>query len=271
MTTRLTAYVPCFNNAATVRGAVESLLSQTIRPVELLVVDDGSRDGLTEALRNLPVRLLRSPDNQGRGSARAWAMSEAKGNWVVCCDATNVLPVDFVEQALRRCDKDDVAAVCGRITQPPGKGVVHRWRGRHLFKAYQPGQLSEDASLATYGAIMRKSAVLEVGNYDSALRHSEDAELGERLRAAGWKVIQDPSLLVISVSRNSLAQVLERYWRWHAGHQENVRVIGYLRNALYSLKCMARQDLADRDPLGAAISLAAPHYCFWRSVFRRCR
>src|SRR5437879_5126856 len=94
------AYVPYFNNAATVRRAVESLIAQTVRPMEVVVIDDGSTDESTAALHGLDLRIVRHDRNLGRGAARARAMRELQQEFVVCCDATNVLEPTFVEKGL---------------------------------------------------------------------------------------------------------------------------------------------------------------------------
>src|SRR2546421_1221721 len=94
------AYVPCFNNVDTVRDAVESLLAQTVAPCEVVVIDDGSTDMSATALRGLPARVVRHERNMGRGAARARAMRELEYEFVLCCDATNVLEPTFVENGL---------------------------------------------------------------------------------------------------------------------------------------------------------------------------
>jgi glycosyltransferase involved in cell wall biosynthesis len=262
-----TAYIPCYNAAATIRRAVESVLAQTIRPAETLIVDDGSIDGSTDAVRDLDVRVVALPRNAGRGAARARAMSEARHDYVLCCDATNILDPRFVEQAMAWFAGAQVAAVFGRITQGPGTSVVDRWRGRHLYKIDIAQQVNERASLGTGAALMRASAVESVGGYDRTLRHTEDADLGARLLAAGWSVVYDPRLTFTSISSNTLAQVLERHWRWHAGTVPTASWREYRKSIGYSIKCMARDDLRAGDPLSIPISLVTPHYHLWRSLW----
>jgi len=269
MNAAYSAYVPCCNNAATVRRAVESVLEQSIRPAEVLVVDDGSSDASLAALAGLPVRIVRHDGNLGRGAVRARAMRELSQAFVLCCDATNVLPPDFFLRALRPFAAERVAAVCGRIAQPPGGGAVARWRGRHLFKLGVRLPPRRDAVLATYGTLVRASAVAAAGGYDARLRHTEDADLGGRLRAAGFDVVFDPELSVLSIAPARLGPTLERYWRWYAGSDETVTWRGYVRNLGYAARTMAVADLRAGDPASALISLLAPHYQFWKSRLRR--
>jgi GT2 family glycosyltransferase len=268
MTVSLCAYVPCFNNAATLRGAVESLWAQTMPPAEIVVVDDGSTDGSFQCVRDLGVRVVRHDTNLGRGAARARAMQETTHDFVLGCDATTRLEPDYAAKALRWLEEPRVAGVFGSIRQATQDTVANRWRGRHLFKLDVPRAPRRDAPLATAGAVVRRSAVAEVGGFDASLRHSEDADLGRRLLQRGFEVVSDPNLEIVCFANNTVAQVLERYWRWYAGAQENVNWRGYWKNIGYSVKAMAAQDLRHRDVGAALVSLACPHYQFWKSRMR---
>ncbi len=268
----VSAYIPCFNNAQTVARAITSLQKQT-RPVdELIVIDDGSTDSSQSIVDALNIRLIHHSQNMGRGAARARAMQELQHELVLCCDATNILAPDFVERALPWFEDSKVSGVFGRISQHQSQDVIGRWRGRHLFRINSRDDTDSATKVnlfATFGALVRRSAVLSVGNYDPALRHSEDQELGERLLRSGFELIYDPSLGVVSTRRDSLSQVLERYWRWNAGAGETVDWHNYLRQISYSLKVMVIQDLKAGDPFAVPISITAPHYQFWRSLFRK--
>lgn len=265
---RYCAYVPCFNNAATLRRAVDSVLAQSVAPAATIVIDDGSTDRPTETIPDPGVRVIRHPGNLGRGAARARAMAEAGEEFVLCCDATNALERDFAAKALPWFGDSRVAAVFGVFRAGAMDTAAQRWRGRHLFKVDAVRQAQRDALLATTGAMVRRSAIAAVGGYDATLRHSEDADLGRRLLARGYAVVCDPALGFVSTVRNTVPQVLERYWRWHAGTDEGSNWRGYGKIVAYSIKVMAAQDLRARDPLAAAISLACPHYQFWKSRAR---
>ena len=206
----VSAYVPCFNNRGTVAAALESIRTQSLPVTELLAVDDGSSDGSCAVIEQLGIRLIRHGRNLGRGAARARAMAESRGEYVLCCDATNVLEPDFVKKALPWFENENVAAVVGTIKDPNPQGAVRRWRARHLFKAGHPLQISHFSPLITFGTMVRASAVAEVGGYDPGMRHSEDGDLGNRLLARGFDIVGDPSLQIYSNVDNSLRQTLEK-------------------------------------------------------------
>lgn len=271
MNSGITAYIPCYNNAPTIRQAIESIRNQSVAPAELFVVDDASTDGSPELVRALGIPVVEHGHNSGRGAVRARAMTLARHELVLCCDAINVLDSEFVARAQPQFAHAQAAGVFGRIITLSPRHVVDRWCSRHLFKLDQPATPSRRALLATGGAIVRAAAVRAVGNYRPDLRHSEDSDLGHRLLAAGYDVIYDPQLTFTCITPNTLGRVLERYWRWYAGPDERVSWTGYLRQVLFSIKIMAAQDLRAHDPLSVPISLFSPHYQFWRSWLRRLR
>ena len=265
----VSAYVPCFNNSASLGNAVASLQRQSLQVDELFIIDDGSTDGSRCVAEQLGVRVIAMQYNAGRGAVRAKAMEQAQHELVLSCDATNRLPVDFMERARKWFIDPSVAAVYGRIWQEETMRLSDRWRSRHLFRMHDSIEVKHRAQLITYGCVLRREAVLYVGNFNPALRHSEDADLGLRLLAAGFDIIYDPDLLVMSSGSNRLSQVLERYWRWHAGTSEDISIYSYAKQVWYSLKVMAVSDLRAGDPLSALISLYIPHYQFLRSFKRR--
>jgi cellulose synthase/poly-beta-1,6-N-acetylglucosamine synthase-like glycosyltransferase len=260
--------VPSFNNERTIYSALWSLKNQSLPPCELFQVDDGSVDCSGDITNSLVDAIYQNSSNCGRGAVRAKAMQLAKHDLVLSCDATNYLQIDFVKRAIKWFDDPSVAGVYGQIWQESPNTVSDRWRKRHLFKAKAKQDISYNAILSTYGCILRRSAVLSIGNFDCNLRHSEDADLGKRLLEAGYKVVFDPSLHVISTVSNNAIEVLDRYWRWNAGPDERSDLRQYARNVWYSITVLARRDMEDGDFMAMPISLACPHYQFWKSSWR---
>jgi glycosyltransferase involved in cell wall biosynthesis len=266
MNVSLSGCVPFYNNKLTIVSALQSLADQSLPIDEVFGLDDGSTDGGHQLLEAHGFRCLHQPANLGRGAARLRAMTEASGELVVCCDATNVLPKEFVVSLLHWFDDPKVAAVYGWIQDPHPRGAVSRWRARHLFKAGHPMKVARRATLITYGTILRRAAVLQVGNFNPDLPHSEDTELGRRLIQAGYDVVADPSVPVLCNVQNSLWQVLERYSRWYFGDDQHLSCSDFVRSVAYSLKVMIPQDLRECDAQAGLISLLLPYYRLWRSV-----
>jgi glycosyltransferase involved in cell wall biosynthesis len=86
----ISVIMPCFNSAQTLPWALASLLAQTYENWECIFVDDGSTDGSSDCIRQVPdprFRCFRNPVNQGRGAARQRGLDEARGKYVCMLDA----------------------------------------------------------------------------------------------------------------------------------------------------------------------------------------
>jgi hypothetical protein len=136
--------IPCYNGATFLRETLDSVQTQTLPPLEVLVVDDGSTDDSAAIAETYgsPVRVIRQP-NQGESVARNRGIDEARGEWVAFLDADDLwLPGKLAEQA--RVMTQETRAVCS--------GTVTRFaHGREEGHVPRPGSF-ERSSIMEYGA-----------------------------------------------------------------------------------------------------------------------
>ena len=266
----ITACIPCFNNAQTLSAVIDSVLSQKHKIDEIIVVDDGSSDSSKVIAESKSDKVYANDTSKGLGYTRKKSVESSSGNLILFCDATNVLPVNFLSDAVRFFGDPSVAAVSGRINNHSSvTGIIPRWRGRHLFKESESYQMESIpvSCLTTYGTLMRRGAIEKVGNFDASLEHSEDQELGTRLIKAGYSLLGIPSLVAYSIRHDTLNSVLERYWRWYGGVDGKIGLLDYFHAIKASFKPMIQQDLKTRDLASALISFACPHYGYFRAKY----
>ncbi len=93
--------IPCYNGAKFIRETLDSVLAQTVAPIEVLVVDDGSTDDSAAIAESyaLPVRVIRQT-NQGESVARNHGIDEARGDWIAFVDADDVWTPNKLERQL---------------------------------------------------------------------------------------------------------------------------------------------------------------------------
>lgn len=269
----ISAYIPTFNEDAKILlNVVDSIYHQSVKPLNITILDDGSSPKLKIPNSSSKFRIYYNDSNRGRGFIRKLAIDDADTDLVLLCDSTNIIPPEFIKKALDHFKDSKVAAVSGKIAnESNASSMAFNWRGRHLFKKdHDFGEIFQEAkSLTTYGTLLRRSAVLDVGNFNPSLRHSEDKDLGKRLLNAGYKIIGDPNLVVYSIKKDSVLSVLERYWRWYGGENESMSLRDYLNAIKASIKPMIQQDLKAKDWRAAFISFICPHYGFFRHLYRK--
>jgi glycosyltransferase involved in cell wall biosynthesis len=134
--------VPAYNEAARFPITLPKLAGFCERhgSVELLVVDDGSRDNTSALIEDFArerdfVRLLRNPANKGKGYSVRHGMREAKGDWILSTDADLSSPIEEVEKLLAAVEREQAAAAIGSRALDRSLVGVHQaplreWSGR---------------------------------------------------------------------------------------------------------------------------------------------
>jgi glycosyltransferase involved in cell wall biosynthesis len=188
--------IPVFNRPRLLGEAVQSVLAQTWRPIEVIVVDDGSTDETPQVCRDLAVRhpgIVRCVfrDNGGPGAARAAGTAAAQGEFVQYLDSDDLLlPCKFERQvrALRSRPDCDVAYCKTRQywheALPSDAATA---RTGVMFEKLFP-ELLLGRCWRTLTPLYRRSIVERAGPW-SSLRQDEDWEFEARIAALGAKMV----------------------------------------------------------------------------------
>jgi glycosyltransferase involved in cell wall biosynthesis len=182
--------MPAYNAHGTVRESVESVLSQTVDALELIVVDDGSEEPVAAALsdiRDPRLRVLRLPQG-GVSSARNAAMAAARAPLVSQLDADDLWEPDYLEAMLPCFEDPAVGLAYANVTilgHPAGHTDYIGDPSVHPMDRFP--KLAEQNPVPSPTATMRTEAVRRVGGYARWLSRSEDYHLYCKLAAAGWR------------------------------------------------------------------------------------
>ena len=111
----ISVIMPCFNAETYIAEAVECVLSQTYKTIQLIVVDDGSTDKTPRILQKFKNRItFIRQSNKGPGPARNRGLEQAKGEFVAFLDADDYWREDFLELLHEKLVKSNaVLSYCG--------------------------------------------------------------------------------------------------------------------------------------------------------------
>jgi len=116
MTPRVTVFMPVYNRERYVRSAVESVLAQSFRDFELLILDDGSTDATPDVLASLSdprVRVVRNETNEGIPAARNRGLDLARGELLAFLDSDDLAARHRLARQVRFLDRFPDHAVVG--------------------------------------------------------------------------------------------------------------------------------------------------------------
>lgn len=185
--------VAAFNEAETVAEVVCGLLAHVPGVVEVIVVDDGSSDGTSEAARGAGARVIRLPRNRGKGAALREGIRAARGDILLAMDADGQ---DDPAEAPRLLDAlaPDVDMVIGsRFLGTFREGAItrlHHAGNRLLTWAFNRlyGQRVTDAQ-AGFRALWRDA--LDPDRMDS-VRYEVEADINTLVALGGGRIVEVP-------------------------------------------------------------------------------
>jgi GT2 family glycosyltransferase len=175
--------IPAFNRAWYLETTLQSVLDQTFKNFEVIVVDDGSTDGTLALLRQFPqVRVHRWEDNRGVSAARNQGIEMARGEWICFLDSDDQwvesklqVQVDWMQAhpECLACYTDEIWIRKGVRVNPKNK---HRKYSGDIFRQCLP------LCIISPSSIMMRASVLEtIGGFDTDLAACEDYDLWLRL------------------------------------------------------------------------------------------
>ncbi|MBP7003117.1 glycosyltransferase family 2 protein [Amaricoccus sp.] len=222
----VTVVIPAYDRAATIRPAIESVLRQTWRDFELVVVDDGSRDGTPDVVRAIDdprLRLIETPRNMGASAARNLGAEEARAPWVAFQDSDDEwLPLKLEKQMARLLAPrpegapDWVAAYCGMLILGRAREAAPKGTDARLDARYFPpsgiGLVEGDilpallrrSLISTQTLVARRDRLLEVGGFDPEMKARIDWDCALRLAPLGPIAFVDEPLVLQRFSPNSI-------------------------------------------------------------------
>ncbi len=214
--TKITVYIPAYNAAGFLAGAIESLLAQTLLPDQIFVVDDGSRDQSAEIASRYPqVTLLRHERNLGLAAARNTAFRAARNELVASLDADCIAGPEWLTRLVTQLDDPHVVGVGGHLSEGVQLSLADRWRRAHMPQEWGDTFLRNPKFLFGCNNLFRRSTVLNAGGYDESMRtNGEDCDLSRRLMLNDYDLVYEPSARATHLRRDTISSILDTYWRW---------------------------------------------------------
>ncbi len=169
--------IPCYNHAAYLAECIESVLIQSYRNVEIIVVDDGSKDATKEVAQKFSeVRYLHQ-HNQGLSAARNTGIRNCKGEYLVFLDADDWLQPDALQVNLQYLQLQQLAAfVSGaHFKVNDQKEVIEEVCEALIIDPYL--RLLEGNYIGMHATVMYRQWVFDEFKFDTSLNVCEDYDL----------------------------------------------------------------------------------------------
>ena len=255
----VSAIVLNWNGGSAVEAAVASLLAQTLRAIEIIVVDNASQDGSDAAVAARfgdAITLIRNPRNLGFGGGNNVGLRAARGEYALLLNNDAEADPALAEELVAAAESDarigmvaakvllharrDTIDTTGHLLYPDG---LNRGRGRLESDRGQYDACRTALFPSGAAGLYRRAMLDEIGLFDeSFFLYGDDAELGLRGRLAGWECAFAPR----AVAYHHYSRSVGAYSAQKAFHVERNRVWVLLKLFPWPLVCASPAYTAAR-------------------------
>ncbi|MBW4444373.1 MAG: glycosyltransferase family 2 protein [Plectolyngbya sp. WJT66-NPBG17] len=241
---RVSVIIPTFNQRGSLLRCLDSLHHQTLQPTEIIVVDNKSTENIYSLCEQFPKVRYCQESKQGSYAARNKGISIATGEILAFIDSDCLPSSEWLQQGVNALRTADLVAghieFCFRSSRPTPVEYAD------MLSYLRQQDYAQEGYAATGNAFTRREWFDKVGRFRDDLLSLGDREWGQRLTAAGGRVVYCPDAIVFHPARSSMQSLLKKV-RLQAVHGQKLHP--------FTWKRLVTQLL----PLGSQ---------FWRSGWR---
>jgi glycosyltransferase involved in cell wall biosynthesis len=280
----ISVIIPAFNAEATLPACIHALDRQIGAPsFEVIVVDDGSRDGTATVAAAEGVSVERIA-HTGAAAARNRGVQVALGTLLLFTDADCVPNPDWVARLSAPFGESSVAGARGTY-RTRQRSLVARFVQQEYEDKYRLLRPLQDIDFVdTYSAAYRRDVFLQNGGFDPSLRFDEDQEFSFRVANHGHRLVFVPDAIVYHHHADSVRSYIRKkcgigYWKaavilthpnklardTHTPFSQRAQMLLFYLTAALGITA-ALGAISGWYPLGAALALTATTLPFaWRA------
>ena len=209
---KISVVIPTYNRIALVERAIDSVLMQSIKPFDIIVVDDGSDDGTSEMIQKKyrSIKLVQQ-QNSGVSAARNNGIKHAKGDWIALLDSDDEWTEKKLENQVNRLIKNPDYHFCHTNEIWIRNGVRVNQKKRHQkYGGYIFDKCLDICRISPSSTLFKKNILEHVGWFNTQLPVCEDYDLWLRI-TADYKIlfVDEPLIIKYGGHTDQLSQSVE--------------------------------------------------------------
>lgn len=222
MAKTITVVIPVFNEVDKIEQCLKGVLSQTIRPFEVIMVDGHSTDGTVEVVKKFPIEVIYENYHTRAGACQV-GVENANGELIAFTDADCVPKINWLESLTSEFEGDIVGVGGGIINIGEGiwENSINLISDTFLGSANSvQGRFFKNKrfvkSISGCNSMYYRSNILDVGGFNVSLSTAEDTDLSAKMLTHG-KLLYTPNAVILHNHRRGLMKFSKRMYQYGYG------------------------------------------------------
>ena len=248
MSEKISLYIPAYNAEKTIEFSINSILEQTVKIDEIIVVNDSSIDDTVQIVKKYSeIKIINNEKNFGLGFNRNKAILESKNEIIANIDSDVVLEKNWAEILLDKLGQNKIGMCGGNMKEKLINNSFNMWRAKYYSQNWGNKDILNPPFLFGCNSMQYKSIWKEIGGYDEELfTNGEDINYSKKINAStNFNLFYSSDAMCYHLQDDNLNTLTKRVWRYHSfGYKiKKVSFLRFLKLSIKQLKFLFQRSI----------------------------
>ena len=249
----VSVYVPAFNAEKTIELCINSILTQTIKPRTILIINDCSTDRTAEILKSFgdKIKVIQNKTNLGLSHSMNIATDFLNTRYIAKIDADVELFPNWIEILLKKILQENVTLIGGKMYEKYLENSFNVWRSIRLKQNWGEKDLSEPKFIFGCNNLLDTKNMKDIIKYRNDLEYfktnGEDIEFSNYLRNKNHKLFYCSNAICLHLQNDDGFSLAQRYWRYiyYGDGVKKGNLLKTIKNIIRQFKRVLKWSISD--------------------------
>ena len=213
-------YVPVYNGQNTIESCINSILSQTVKPNKILVVNDNSTDQTAEILKKYSdkIEIINNKKNLGVSYIRNLATNYLKSKFIASIDADVELTSNWLEKLIDKANKENATLIGGKMYEKFLKNPYNLWRSIRLKQNWGEKDIHNPKFIFGCNNLLNTENLdnqdMYRNDHEYYKTNGEDIEFSKKILNQNMNLYYCSSAICYHLQNDNYKTLSNRYWRY---------------------------------------------------------
>ena len=217
MSNNISLYIAAYNAEKTIEKSVKSILQQTLKPKEIIVINDCSTDKTLSLLKKFnQIKIINNKKNYGLAKSRNIALKYSKYDLLASIDSDVICKKNWLETLFNTMVKKKADLIGGKLIDKYIKEPANHWRSYYLKQNWGDKQINNPQFIFGANFLLNKKKIKNLNiKYNETFRtNGEDVNFSKVLKSKNCNLYYEPRAICYHYQFDDVISLSRRYWRY---------------------------------------------------------
>ena len=247
---KVTIYIAAYNAERTIVQCINSILNQTIKFNEIIIIDDHSSDNTVNLVNNFKnIKLIKNQSNKGLSYCRNLAFKKSQNDIIASIDSDVVLENNWLEIMLQMIKKNDLTLYGGKMVEKYTNNIFNNWRAKYYSQNWGLNDLDNPPFIFGCNSIQKKDVWRKVGGYnENLMTNGEDVDYSNKVKMIDeFSLFYSSKAISYHLQEDDLKSLSARVWRYHSfGYKlKKITLLRFFKLSIKQIKFFFQRTFED--------------------------